>query len=223
MRRFPFKNYFEMLCPMLEADEKELIFRHPVYPIYVNQLGILFPDNDYNATLNLDKNTYCLYKDGAKKGTTIGNRGKLIYECFFGKIANGNAILNLNGNIYDYSMYNLILRSDKKAYEIYLENRSRLINNSVNYMLNKDKWLTSKGYNVEKYWEFVNLPAAVLSPYIKHKGMFTDSGKKFSNKELLPTVISMYESGSSQTEIKKALGINNTSSVRFLLKKAKLL
>jgi hypothetical protein len=223
MKKFPFTNYFEMLFPILEPDEEEIIFRHPEHPMRVNQIGFISAEDGYSITLNHGNSTLAMHKEGASKGFTIGNRGKLIYECYHGKIPNGNAILNLNGNIYDFSIDNLFLRSDKDKYQIYTENRNKLINNSVVYMREKDKWLISKGYDVQKYWEFVDVPDAVFTPYKRHKDMVLSSNQKFKNKELLPSIISMYQSGSTQTEIKKALGMNNTSSVRFLLKKAKLL
>ncbi len=148
-------HYFNYKLPTLDEDQEEIIYHHPDYPIYCNQIGTLFVDEDLdseliytslNETLTLHWNRQKLCKQ----------KLKLIYECYTGETKRTHTLRNLDGNPYNTTYGNVVY--DEKYKEIALLNFMDFQHNSVSFMMKRDLWLKEREIEPCDYWSHFKLP-----------------------------------------------------------------
>ncbi len=148
-------HYFNYKLPTLDEDQEEIIYHHPEYPIYCNQIGTLFVDEDIDSELIFTSlnETVTLNWDKQKLSK---QKLKLIYECYTGDTKRTPTLRNLDGNPYNTMYENVVY--DEKHKEIAILNFLDFQHNSVSFMMKRDLWLKERGIEACDYWSHFKLP-----------------------------------------------------------------
>jgi hypothetical protein len=165
------KHYFEAKCPVLEEHEEDYWFRHPVYPLKCNTLGIIVIDEDIDWVFT-DKHGYKIRKS-MKHGssvayTSIGHSIRLAYECYTGLVTKHKKFILLDNNPYNLTFENIFayVGNTKESKQIFRQRRE-FIELTLQYMFSKKPMLDKKGISLSKYWDVAVLPQWLLKEFYK--------------------------------------------------------
>lgn len=161
----PAKHWFETRLTELEPDEEEIFFRHPTLPLKINQIGIIYFDDEEQASDGIAGKIYRI-KIKNEKGKTsyvsLGSRGRVCYEAYHQMDCAGRQFMHVDGNPMNCTKENLIPMNppqktkDPEAYEIYqraVKAKKKFIDRSVQYMIQKEEWVLEKGGEPNHYWQ----------------------------------------------------------------------
>lgn len=142
-------HLFENCYPKLEEGEEEIFYQHPVYDLKCNQIGMVYPGESltyFSYSVLPDK--YNL--NDMQNYKTSAPRLKVIAQCFAGSMDIPFRVVPFDGNPYNTTVNNLLYPKSfaKKAYE----NHYRFKENTLDYMLRKDKKLEARNISPIMYW-----------------------------------------------------------------------
>jgi uncharacterized Zn finger protein len=148
-------HYFNFELPTLDEDQEEIFYRHPDYPVYCNQLGVLYIDKDFDFEFtytSLNENI-SFHLNGVKVSK---QKLKLIYECYTGDTKRISGQRTLNGNPYNTVYDNVVFPESQK--ELAVLNFLDFSYHSVSFMMKRDIWLKERGIEPSDYWSHFKLP-----------------------------------------------------------------
>lgn len=175
-------HWFEAKLPELAKKEKEIFYRHPKWPLKVNQIGVIYFDDDEAILDGIKGQVYrikWLNNKGQRYYPGLGTRARLCYEAYNNKLFEGRHFLHIDGNPLNCTQENLLLtlrpkNMDKETLDKYkAAERTKVLflQRTVKWMEDKEQWCLSKGIDPEYYWEiFSELPGWLLVAKRKYWG-----------------------------------------------------
>lgn len=242
---YPARHWFEALRPTLEPKEKEIFYQHPTLPIKINQIGIVYFEDEDSVFEGMRGVAYRIRmkrkNDINWSYVSIGTRARACYESYYNVVCPGRQFLFIDGNPLNCTMENLVPTlapskvKDPEGYALYSKaNKAtkRFVNASVEWMMEKEEWVIKKGGSVVHYWElWGELPAWLQTARIKRQafppGLFAKSsspriyGETISEEEK-NKITQLYLSGMSHKNIAEALGYREAKKVQFMVRKLRL-
>jgi len=219
-------HYFSYTPALIPENEQEVFYRHPTFPVEVNQLGVLFPDDGYSInTWKGDEKirVHCLATNSALVNTS---KSRIILECYLGQKLSPtrSAYIFLDGNELNFCYTNLYMRDrlSEDQLEQAIQNKLLFRENSIRYLKNLEKKITTKGLDLEKYLGFLGLPGWLCKKALikfKSKGSMKISSKlpNPGNMEKMMRVVRLKNIGYTQSQIVREMGFENKSSVTYWL------
>ncbi len=167
---YPAKHFFEAIKPTLEPKEKEIFYRHPKWPLKVNQIGVIYFDDDGDILEGIGGQVYRIKwhnSKGQRYYPGLGTRARLCYEAYNNKLFEGRQFLHIDGNPLNCTQENLLLTQRPKNIDAETLNKYKaaekakvlFLKRSVRWMEDKERWCLSKGIDLEYFWDmFGKLP-----------------------------------------------------------------
>lgn len=233
---FPVVNhFFDAKYPVLEDHEEEIFYTHPVWTdVQVNQLGVIFFDED-KYTVNLDpRDQYRIRKKGETDVYCLGNKAKIAMECFSGINLKGYNFFHVDGNPLNNTFKNLIFFVNKgNGIEPYKKQKREFIKRTLEYMKSREPQIIKRGITPIDYWEALNLPKYIMEAWKKEYGMeihVSESRKRKTRglyltgdaqEALIEELQALRLKGNTQKDIMEILEIKTISRYKYLLKKTK--
>jgi hypothetical protein len=238
-------HWFEALRPELEPKEKEVFYHHPTLPLKVNQIGVIYFEDEDAIFEGLRGQAYRIRmkKGGSKTWSYVstGSKARVCYECYHNAIYSGKHFMFKDGNPLNYSKENLvptlapIKSKDPEGFALYstaAKATKRFVKTSVDWMLDKEEWVIKKGGDVKHYWElFGELPTWLQIARLKRteapKGLFEYKPKSGNFRNKIPQqekdkVIALFNSGMTAKLIAEEMGYDSTKRVQVMLRNLKL-
>lgn len=161
-------HFFKATLPKLGDDEEEIFYNHPIYDLKCNQLGVVYPGPEmkhFSYTIIGDR--YLIGQGSNRKSSMINN---LLYQCYTGNVDKAmRKIYPLDGNLLNKTPDNIVYPPSLK--KIAIENYNIFIDNTLQYMLARDKELKEKGIDPQLYWGIQKLIPDIKNPYTKMTGI----------------------------------------------------
>lgn len=234
-------HWFEALRPKLEPKEKEIFYQHPTLPLKVNQIGVIYFEDEDAIFEGLRGQAYRIRmkKNGSKHWSYVstGSKARVCYECYHGKIYSGKHFMFVDGNPLNYTKENLIptlapIKSkDPEGYALYsiaAKATKRFARASVDWMLDKEEWVIKKGGSVIHYWElFGELPTWLTIARLKKggfpTGLFEYKPKAGYYRNKIPQqekdqLTALFHSGMTAKEIAEQMGYAGAKKVQGMLR-----
>jgi len=148
------KHLFEDCLPRLEDSEPEIFYKHPVYDLKCNQIGIIYKEEALkNFSYSIISDKYSL--SDLKNYKIAVPRLKLLAQCFYGSMDIKPRIVPLDGNPINTTPENLVYPKElnRKAKANYNEFKQQ----TLMYMLERDKDLQKTGIDPQHYWALLKL------------------------------------------------------------------
>jgi len=184
-------------CTVPPPPEEFTYYRHPIYPLYCNDLGILFLDNDkweisfttkgtvnvskmYDYDISLEdfmKEFHITKTVGASKAITLGPKERVVYECYTQRLAPKEHINLFNHNPWDLRKENLFTTHEvPSVYPFrheWKKDRLAFLDASAKEINKRILRINDMGYNPYTYLNFIlRLPNLVITHWKKHKEKF---------------------------------------------------
>jgi hypothetical protein len=221
----PSRHWFEAKFPSLEDHEEEIFFPHPVYDIKVNQLGVIYCDNDKYGIY--DKVDTSMVREQATR-RSLGTKTRIIWECYTGVLVFTPHFFYVNGNPLDTRFENMVLSGpvSAKDRQPYLRTRARFIQASVEHLIKLEDRMEKVGVDREQLYDMLLLPqwlkgarAKYLPPRPKHqKNTSLGTSKPRSTEEEIAEVIKLYNMGLTFYAIIDRMGWTSTSRIKKIAK-----
>ena len=231
MRYFPHTNYFDCLSPMLEDHEEEIMYKHPLYDVYCNQLGSLYFPDELKAQTR-ESGQWKIQDTKTKMYVVLGFKERIVRECYDGISYRGYSFYPEDGNPLNLTKDNLVAlsRGDKNNSK-YRKLRRYFILETIKYMNSREPYILKRGLDPIDYWEIMQLPKWVMQEYRLYKGkpIPTNPGekKKYIKGDdqiiLLRQIWDMKQAGCSWTVMMEETGIRSKGGFQYLLRKAEML
>jgi hypothetical protein len=238
---YPAKHWFETRLVELEPNEKEIFYRHPTLPLKINQIGIVYFDDEEQVFESAKGQIYRLKflgKNGKAKYLGIGTRAKVCYEAYHQLDCQGKHFLHVDGNPANCTKENLIpahppLRTkDPEGYEIYqkaIKARKKFVDRSVQYMIQREEWVLRKGGEINHYWQlFGSIPSWLINARSKVVGHSINLNKiptveesKYTQEELTE-ITNLYKSGMTPKQIHERMEYSCLDDTRRIIKKLRI-
>jgi hypothetical protein len=225
-------HWFNVKLPKIADGEEERFWKHPVYPVQCNQLGMIYIDEGYEIKYQNGKKEAISFRPEVRgKGVytwiEIGHPHRIMFECWSGTQMKYSAFVFADGNPLNTTPENLVRKGDhdlekwKAAYVATTDFRTR----SLDYMKKRDEILIKRGVSPENYWESFGLPTWLKAMYFKGgtkkvKGIRSPYVQKFESLELMVKITELRQSGKSYREIQEILKLSHINRVKYWLKKA---
>ncbi len=226
-----FTHYFNYLPPTIPEGEEEIFYRHPNLPFCMNQLGVIYEDDDYSVNYVKDEDIriYCL---STNKYIATGRRARFSIECYTNQIIDKEraSVVYLDGNSQNNSFHNLKLREDLTIKQIKQakDNKDRFRELSLNYLKQVEKKLLAKGLDTNRYFKFMKLPSWMGVKI--HNGVEFTAGVVLSDKlpnaknyQRMLEIVRMYEDGMTQNAIMERFGFSSRNQVRYWIQKYEII
>lgn len=238
---YPAKHWFETMLAELEPREKEIFFRHPTLPLKINQIGIIYFDDEEQACDGIAGKIYRI-KIKNEKGKTnymsLGSRGKVCYEAYHQINCPGKQFLHVDGNPMNCTKENIIpvnpplKTKEPEAYEIYqmaIKARKKFIDRSVQYMIQREEWVLRKGGAINHYWQlFGSIPSWLITARSKVQGHPVNLHKippikesKYTQDELTE-ITNLYVGGMTPKQIHKRMEYSCLADTRRIIRKLRI-
>ena len=153
----PARHLFEAKYPTLEHHEQEHFYQHPIYDIKVNQLGVIY----YNESIFsiYDKRGTSVVRD-LKTGKGLGNKTKIIWECYTGETFHAPHFFFANGNPLDTRRENLVLCAplSATARQPYIRIKRAFAQASIEHLLKLETRMAAVGIGKTELHELLLLP-----------------------------------------------------------------
>ena len=221
----PAKHLFEAKFPTLEDHEEEIFFPHPKHDIKVNQLGVIYCDNDKYGIY--DKRDTSMVREQITRNS-VGTKTRIIWECYTGEIVNTPHFFFVNANPLDTRFENMVLSGPLSAKERapYLRTKSCFIQASVEHLMKIEDRMEKEGVGKAQLYDMLLLPqwlksarAKYLPPRPKHQKV-TSKGtpKPRSTEEEIAEVIRLFNQGQTFYAIIDRMGWTSTSRIKKIAK-----
>lgn len=189
------RHIFECTTP--PPPEEFKYYRHPTHPLYCDSLGILYLDNPeweisfttkgavnvskmYDRTTTQEEFMAAFGADktvGASKAITIGPRERVVYECYYQRVADKEHVSYFNHNPWDLRKQNLFTTYELPSkypfrYE-WKKDRLAFLDESAKEINKRVLKLHAIGYNPYTYLNIMlRLPNLVIVHWKKNKERF---------------------------------------------------
>lgn len=225
---YPARHLFEAKFPSLEADEKEIYYHHPVHNLYVNQLGVIFCDED-EYTIYCKHGFDIVYSK--LKRANCGSKGRVIWECYNNQEIKNPHFLYANGNPYDTRKENLVLIKTVSAKDWAGLSRIKkaFTKASVEHLLGLEVRLQALGFTQKEAFTFLGLPNWLMvarrdypgAPPVVGQSRRGGSQSKTTEEEKAE-VCSVFKAGLTYSKIVAHMGWKSCSRVKKVVKDAGL-
>ena len=224
----PARHYFEAKFPTLEDHEQEQFYQHPVHDIKVNQLGVIYCDDTIISIFDRRGTSVVRF---LKTGKGLGNKTKIIWECYTGENFHAPHFFFANGNPLDTRRENLILcgpLSDKDR-QPYIRIKRAFVQASVEHLLKLETRMAVVGIGKTELYEMLSLPQWLVSArerYVpptpqpdKPKKTYTKGTPRIrTTPEEVAEVIRLYNQGQTFYAIIDRMGWTSTSRIKKIAK-----
>jgi hypothetical protein len=221
----PAKHYFECMFPTLEDGEEEIFYQHPKHDIKVNQLGVIYCDN--NVFGIYDRVDTSMVRSQTTRNS-VGTKTRIIWECYTGQIVNSPHFFFVNGNPLDTRFENMVLSRplSKEERAPYLRTKNSFTKASVEHLMKIEDRMEKEGVGKEQLYDMLLLPqwlksarAKYLPPRPKHQKV-TSKGtpKPRSTEEEIAEVIRLFNQGQTFYAITDRMGWKSTSRIKKIAK-----
>lgn len=170
MIKYEFTTLFDPRSPILEQDEDELRFDHPLHPIYTNQIGVIRTADPEKWMSNYSFNYMAISSDDEVM-VRLPVKTKLVYECYHQTLITQGHVLQINANALDYTLENLVYigSHNSEIYKNYKKLTEELESKTIQYMIGRSVFLKKLGKNPERYWELAEVDSKLFN---KWKNLF---------------------------------------------------
>lgn len=223
---YPARHWFEALRPTLEPKEKEIFYQHPTLPLKVNQIGVVYFEDDDAVFEGLRG---ILYRIKMKREghidwsyVSIGTRARACYESYHNVICTGRHFMFIDGNPLNCTKENIIpiqappKTKDPEGFLLHantMKTTKRFVKASVDWMIEKERWVINKGGNTSHYWElFGELPTWLQAARKKQGGLSPNFlGNKITRNtsdvsdDLKDKIVNLYFQGMTPKKIAEDL------------------
>lgn len=166
------KNFFQCMYPTLEEHEEEVFYDHPTEKgIKCNQIGILYyPEDKYTIYYRQSSD---LMRENLSKDRTyrsIGNRERVVYECYTGKSWSGSHFIHLNCNHLDNTYDNLCVKTEipKEVARSVASFKKKFVAASVERLMQLEAKAQQGGLEIEQLYQIIGLPNWLVIARKKH-------------------------------------------------------
>ena len=219
-------HWFQAMFPSLEDWEEEIFYQHPKYDIKVNQLGVIYCDN--NVFGIYDRVDSSMVRS-QKTRNSVGTKTRIIWECYTGEIVNTPHFFYVNGNPLDTRFENMVLSGPLSAKERqpYITTRARFIRASVEHLIKIEDRMEKVGVDKEQLYDMLMLPQWLRSARVKYlppkppkqqKTYSKGTPKTRTTEEEIAEVIKLYNMGLTFYAIIDRMGWTSTSRIKKIAK-----
>jgi hypothetical protein len=220
------KHWFEAMFPSLEDGEEEVFYQHPLYDIKVNQLGVIYCDN--NVFGIYDKIDTSMVRSQATRNS-VGTKTRIIWECYTGEIVNTPHFFFVNANPLDTRFENMVLSGPLSTKERapYLRTKARFTQASVEHLMKIEDRMEKVGVDKEQLYELLLLPQWLKSarkkylppkPPKQQKKYSRGTPKTRTTPEEIEEVIKLFNMGLTFYAIIDRMGWKSTSRIKKIAK-----
>jgi hypothetical protein len=217
-------HLFEAMFPSLEDGEEEVFYQHPEHDIKVNQLGVIYCDNDKYGIY--DKVDTSMVREQITR-RSLGTKTRIIWECYTGQSLFTPHFFFVNGNALDTRKENMVLSGplSAKDRQPYLRTRARFIQASVEHLMKLEDRMDK--VNKAELYDMLLLPQWLKSARKKYlppkppkpKKTYTKGTPKTrSTEEEIAEVIKLYNMGLTFYAIIDRMGWTSTSRIKKIAK-----
>lgn len=211
---------------MLEDDEEEVFFQHPVYEIKCNQLGVLYYDEEVYASYDKGGSSVVRKIETATTPRIVlGTKQRVIWECYMGRIFISPHFVYVNGNPLDTRFDNMKIVTDlpRKEWAKYQETKRKFIKASVLHLLEMEVRMQKMGLTKEELHSFLLLPNWLvaargrqdLPPKQYSRNPFT---RVRTTPEEADLVEKLFHEGLTLYAIMKRMGWTTTQRIKKVIK-----
>jgi len=219
-------HWFEAMFPSLEDGEEEIFYQHPLYDIKVNQLGVIYCDN--NAFGIYDKIDTTMVRSQITRNS-VGTKTRIIWECYTGEIVNTPHFFFVNANPLDTRFENMVLSGPLSAKERapYLRTKNRFTQASVEHLMKIEVRMEKVGVDKDQLYELLLLPQWLKSarkkylppkPSKQQRKYSKGTPKTRTTPEEIEEVIKLYNMGLTFYAIIDRMGWKSTSRIKKIAK-----
>jgi len=228
----PAKHLFQAKFPSLEDGEEEIFYQHPLYDIKVNQLGVVYCDNEVFGIYDKGDTSMVRHQKTKK---AVGTKHRIIWECYSGEIVHSPHFFYANGNPLDTRKENMILSGPLSAKERtpYLRIKTKFVQASVEHLVKLEAKMEAVGISKTELYAMLLLPhwlKGARSRWTPDQNLNQKS--KDNSKSLLPAnpdkarttpqeveeVVRLFNLGLSFYAIMQYMGWNSTSRLKKIAK-----
>jgi hypothetical protein len=214
------------MFPSLEDGEEEIFFPHPKHDIKVNQLGVIYCDNDkYGIYDKIDTSMV----RSQKTRNSVGTKTRIIWECYTGEIVNTPHFFFVNANPLDTRFENMVLSGplSVKERQPYLRTKSRFIQASVEHLMKIEARMERVGVDKDQLYDLLLLPQWLRSarkkylppkPPKQQKKYSRGTPKTRTTPEEIEEVIKLFHMGLTFYAIIDRMGWTSTSRIKKIAK-----
>jgi hypothetical protein len=218
----PAKHYFECMFPTLEDGEEEIFYQHPEHDIKVNQLGVIYCDNDKYGIYDNVNNS--MVREQVTR-RSLGTKTRIIWECYTGQSIFTPHFFYVNANPLDTRFENMVLSgpvSDKDR-QPYLRTRARFTQASVEHLMKIEDRMEKVGVDKDQLYDLLLLPQWLKGARKKYlppkppkpkKTYSKGTPKTRSTPEEIAEVIKLYNMGLTFYAIIDRMGWTSTSRIK---------
>lgn len=220
MKAAPAKHFFECFPPLLNKDEEEVWFRHPILPLQCNQLGVIEYDEEVYTCTNQSK--IKMVWNG--KADWIGTREKIVMDCYEGFSHKHYIFFHRDGNLCDFRYENLVgFRSRTEEFKQHFQARKQFWKATLDYMDSRLPFIVARGIDPKDYWKIMDLPYELYVKWEKHyQGEYvppkTRGAYKTQSHKRMQEIRKLMDTGMGSRAIAVELDLKRTT-VQYWLKK----
>jgi hypothetical protein len=214
------------MFPSLEDGEEEIFYQHPLYDIKVNQLGVIYCDN--NVFGIYDKIDTSMVRS-QKTRNSVGTKTRIIWECYTGEILNTPHFFFVNANPLDTRFENMVLSGPLSAKDRapYLRTKARFTQASVEHLMKIEARMERVGVDKDQLYDLLLLPQWLRSarkkylppkPPKQQKKYSRGTPKTRTTPEEIEEVIKLFHMGLTFYAIIDRMGWKSTSRIKKIAK-----
>ena len=218
------------MFPMLEDGEKEIFYQHPEHDIKVNQLGVIYCDNDKYGIY--DKVDTSMVRSQITR-RSLGTKTRIIWECYTGQLVFTPHFFFVNANPLDTRKENMVLSGpvSAKDRQPYLRTRARFTQASVEHLMKIEGRMEKVGLSKAELYDLLLLPQWLKSAREKYSPPLPPKPKKTYSKGTPKTrttvaeadeVEKLFRMGLTFYAIIDRFGWSSTSRVKKIVQDRKL-
>jgi hypothetical protein len=219
-------HWFDAMFPALEDGEEEIFYQHPEHDIKVNQLGVIYCDNDVFGIYDKIDTSMVRHQITRK---SVGTKTRIIWECYTGEILYTPHFFFVNGNAMDTRKENMVLSGPLSAKERapYLRTKNRFTQASVEHLMKIEDRMEKVGVDKEQLYELLLLPQWLKSarkkylppkPPKQQRKYSRGTPKTRTTPEEIEEVIKLFNMGLTFYAIIDRMGWKSTSRIKKIAK-----
>jgi hypothetical protein len=210
----------------LEDHEEEIFYHHPKHDIKVNQLGVIYCDNDKYGIY--DKVDTSMVREQITRNS-VGTKNRIIWECYTGEIVNTPHFFFVNANPLDTRFENMVLSGPLSVKERapYLRTKNRFTQASVEHLMKIEARMERVGVDKDQLYDLLLLPQWLRSARVKYlppkppkqqKKYSGGTPKTRTTPEEIEEVIKLFHMGLTFYAIIDRMGWTSTSRIKKIAK-----
>lgn len=153
---FPCTSLYDAKFPQLEDNEEEIFYRHPFHPLKVNQLGIIYFDDDAVYSEHATSGGYAYWVNSLKKYFYTGMKIKCIWECYHNQILTKHTRFKLlDANPFNLTKENIVTKDSIVNTRTVIKKEDSFIAKTIQWMENREDWCQRKGIETDIFWDAI--------------------------------------------------------------------